>query len=847
MTPPVATYRLQFRNDMTFDRASELASYVAALGVSHLYASPVFQATSDSTHGYDVTDANCIEPALGGEAGLRRLVKAMRDNGLGLIVDFVPNHMAASVENPWWRDVLKHGETSRYARHFDIDWEAGPLTLPFLGSDFDAAAKKGEFDLRREEDGFALGYYETAYPLSSETGGDIEEALQQGADLQSLTANPDFLMKLHARQPWRLADWRSGRTTLTYRRFFEITGLVGLRVEDDGVFEDVHAALFRLFDEGLIDGVRLDHIDGLADPEAYLAKLRRRLGPDAYLIVEKILEPEETLPDAWPVDGATGYEFIADAASLLTDHAGLEKLGGAYGRFINAEKRLGEEIDKAKREIFRRNLAAELDTLGALAMQAIGERGADEPAGRNSVERAIIELAVACPVYRTYVSARGASKSDRLIIARMTADAVSADNSAQAEIGTLSNILASNAFDPGSAALAFTQRFQQTTSALMAKAVEDTVYYRFNRLIALNEVGGDPAPDADEPAAWHSSMIERSHRIARARLNATATHDTKRGEDARARLYVLSEAPGEWAALAEHWRGLLSAPADDETLWVLFQALLGVWPFGEIPDADSLAALKERLCEYAVKQAREAKLHTSWTDQDSAYEERVQATVGTLFSSKAFLDHFHRAVQPFIAAGAANSLVQLLLKLTAPGAPDIYQGTEGWDLSLVDPDNRRPVDFDERRRRLGAAPELTPVFGKSALAGGALKTLVLHRALQLRRAMPDVFASGEYTPLETRGAGAGKVVAFARRKDDRLAIVAARRLCWSGARSAFELSPLEGARLILPAPQGGLTDVFTGKNFDGGATGCEALFSALPCVLLAPTTRLQGAFGERKP
>lgn len=840
MTQPRATYRLQFRQGMTFSRAAALTPYWRSLGVSHLYASPIFTAVNGSTHGYDVTDITALDPVLGGEAGFLSLMAALKAEGLGLILDFVPNHMAASVENPWWCDVLRFGVQSRYARHFDIDWNSGPLTLPFLGKPFEEAVRDGALSIELVEDGHALRYYDIAYPLNAKGSALVKRATDNGASIDGLANDFDFLHQVHDTQYWRLADWRTGRYSLTYRRFFEITGLVGVRVEDAAVFEDVHAKLFELIGQGLIDGIRIDHIDGLADPSAYLRRLRDRVGAAFYIVVEKIREVGERFPPTWPVAGTTGYEFIADLGQLLTASKNVTVLDQAYRDFTGDRTAYETQVAEAKCEIVAHNLEAERRALTAYACAACGVAWPGERWQADALAPAVAAMAASVPVYRTYVDESGPNAVDRAQISNILRRARETEPGHGAALDALEKLLVLDVPDASRpAALAFVTRFQQTTGAVMAKAVEDTVFYRFNRLLALNEVGGDPSQFGGTVEAWHACMMRRQEETPLG-LSATASHDTKRGEDARACLYTISEAPELWRSLVERWSRMIRAPAiDRQTQWLLFQALLGVWPLDGTNSHEELATLAGRFACYAEKAVREAKRFTSWTNHNSEYETRVRHFARALFAddNAAFHLDFDQNTVPFIRAGAVNSLVQLLLKLTAPGVPDLYQGTEGWDFSLVDPDNRREPAFDTLAAAAAHAATLSPAEVMAAWNGPAPKMHILTRSLKARREAPDLFASGTYKPLSVTGPAHDHVVAFAREHGKRLAVTVVPRLVF---RRVTESGPLK----LLPdhfqrtsvdvsyASTEYLRNVLTGETVKAGLIDTAELLCTLPVALL---------------
>jgi len=827
---PGATYRLQLRDGMTFEAAAALAPYLARLGVSHLYLSPIFQAASGSTHGYDVTDCNRIDPILGGEAGFARLCDALRRHGLRVIVDFVPNHMAATPENGWWRDVLEWGRASKYAHHFDIDWSAPKLLLPVLGTGYGQALAAGQLALefRHLAGQFGVVYGDMRLPLWPPSYSDILDrvpdractalaqqfsvtdpsgvaalklSLAQVADSKdvaaqltdtcaAMSADAGQLHDLLERQAWRLTHWRLGREQLTYRRFFEITGLVGIKVERPEVFDDVHRKLLALVRSRQIDGIRLDHIDGLADPTGYLQRLRAELQGDehTYVVVEKILGHNEQLRSDWPIEGTTGYEFANALTGLLVDPDGERSLTRAYENFRGGSVDCDELASVTKRLIFGSNLAAELTRLVHAACTLAAADIATRDIGADSLRRSIVEFATAMPVYRTYVNETGPQPADRAVIAAALDRARATrriDNLDALDFLARLLLLDFPNDEMRRRALAFTRLFQQTTGPIMAKAIEDTVFYRTNRLIALNEVGGEPNHFGLSPQAFHDAMSARQERQPHG-LSATSTHDTKRGEDARARICVLSEIVERWSQCVEHWRRLNVHLAtvhgarqfpDAETEWLFYQALLGTWPMGPHPD-DGNALLADRMSAFMIKAVREAKVHTSWAIEDQSYEAAIETFVrGALDSarSRAFLDDFATAIAPIILTGALNSLSQTLMKLTAPGVPDIYQGAETWDLSLVDPDNRRPVDFASRAHLLSASETTTPEEILRAWRGGLPKLHITARALALRRRLPDLFAEGGYHPLDIEGPLVRHVIAFARVHRDAAAVIIAPR------------------------------------------------------------------------
>jgi (1->4)-alpha-D-glucan 1-alpha-D-glucosylmutase len=865
---PSSTYRLQFRNGMTFDIAAALVPYLAELGVSHLYASPVFTAAQGSTHGYDVTDYNELDPTLGGREGFERLSAALKAAGLGLVLDIVPNHMAASLENPWWRSVVEWGKDSPCAGHFDIDWKER-LTLPTLGKPFDQVLADGELRVTvdRQAGALALTYFDNSFPLHPESYAPVLEGVDHPAaarlaeaaraarsaeagafhaevrrlleDAHGAAALDQALERLpseriadiHDRQPWRLLFWQDARRHLSYRRFFEITGLVGVRVEDEAVFRDSHRLILGLVASGAVDGLRIDHVDGLADPGAYLERLREAVGDDTYIVVEKILGPGESLPAGWPVSGTTGYEFIAALASGLVEAPGVETLRAAYGELDRRGRAPADDLRDSKRLILTRNFAGELDRLVALARQ---EMGPEAPSGDTLCE-ALVELITAFTVYRTYGTGGGMGGPDRALLATAAGHARPHLGDATA-LDRLVGLLKGDDNDAATAELR--TRFQQLSGPIMAKAMEDTFFYRYGAVLGLNEVGGEAFGDELSVERLHGYMAERV-RTQPVGLSATATHDTKRGEDSRARLYALSEDPGDWIAAVERWRSnaagriqaLEKGPAPEPAVeWMLYQALLGAWP-----GRDRLEGLGDRMAAFLEKALREAKLRTDWLDQDAVYEKAVRDYLEAQLADEDFLADFDRTAAPYVHAGLLSGLAQTLLKLVGPGIPDIYQGTEGIDLSLVDPDNRRIPDFVQLARSLReAAPS-----PHAALTGGAFKQRLVATCLRMRRAHRDFFRKADYQPLAAHGAQAGRVLAFARTHgDDWLIGIAPRTpLALLSPDHPF-IEPSRWADTVVAVPaslRGAAVDMVTGRTVTlEEKTSMAELLGHAPVACLVP-------------
>lgn len=892
----VATYRLQFREGTDFQTAASLAPYLKKLGVSHLYAAPIFAAADNSTHGYDVTDYNTLDEGLGGVAGFTTMSDALSSADLGLILDFVPNHMGVSPANHWWEDVLRWGSESRHAPNFDIAWEAEKILVPVLGKPYGEALEAGDLSVRLDEKAGALRFDAAGYglPIDPRTYGHVFGLLDHGekdrlvrrfsvatpaeADelvermlehledeafakalrqaVATINADSAALHEFHEAQAWRLAWWRTAREKLTYRRFFEIADLIGVRQESRRVFRESHQLIIRLARERRLDGIRIDHVDGLADPKGYLEQLRQafqsvRRSPSIH--VEKILTGDERLRTSWEIEGTTGYEFITALSGLYVDPAKEASMTEAYHGFVGEEQDLRGMILRQKRSIFQRNLAGELTALTGLALSVASRGLATRDLGPDTMARAIVEVAAALPVYRTYVSVDGVPSRDIAIIDEavdraMTSREVEADEPIQF-IGRLMKLDFEDGADIAGA-LDFTRRFQQTTGAVMAKAVEDTVFYRYNRLIALNEVGGEPDHYGADVETFHDAMRIRSEDQPEGLL-ATSTHDTKRGEDARARLYTLSEAPERWSALVADFAAMLGdyrlevepglQSPDPETEWGLYQSLLGVLPADFDPADEALREeIAGRLAAFAEKAVREAKRWTSWTSPAESYETALADFVAAMLDGDgkdAFIPRFWQAVQPFVAAGALNTLSQTAIKLVAPGVPDIYQGTEFYDFSLVDPDNRRPVDFEARSAVIDADTSLAEDFAN--WRSGALKARITSAGLSLRSKMPEFFAAAEYVPLSASGSRAGHVVAFVRQDADRKAVLLlAPRLALGLLDGSADLEAAtkgwDGTSVVLPEglEMRGWRNIFTGETAEPGREFAVApAFATLPVAI----------------
>lgn len=774
MTELRATYRLQLNKTFTFADAAALLPYLDELGISHLYLSPILKARPGSTHGYDTVDHRQINPELGTIEDFRALARAAQLRGMGIILDFVPNHMGVGgADNQLWLDVLRNGQASPYADWFDIDWHLpsrpamdGKLLVPFLGSSYAEALATGDIKLEVDGHGFAVWAYETdKLPVRPE---DVSELLDRHGSAEAAIAYHNgqageagswaALDSLISRQHWRLAHFSAAADELNYRRFFINSDLAGIRIDRPEVFEHAHALIFSLIEEGLVDGLRIDHVDGLLDPKGYLETLRARAPRAIYLVVEKILAPHEWLRTDWPVDGTTGYEVGAQLSRLLTPRQGEAAVAGAYADFVGEVTEPHDEVYRCKLRVMDNELAAELSALARyFALVAWSVRGTFDLT-ELGLRRVLRETIAHLSVYRTYADHSGSSPRDRREIGR----AVALGRRRQPHLSPaafdfveamLCGRLGSD-YDPGTT-LAAIGRFQQYTGPVMAKGFEDTALYRYNRLVALNEVGAHPDRFSLAIEAFHDSNLRRmaSHHQS---MVATSTHDTKRGEDVRAIISAIADTPGEWSSAVVKWRQLLAVDSQDpihpNDLYLFFQLLTGGWPIaGDAPD------LTARLQGAMQKSLREARLRSDWGVANTVYEQKVAEFVAKALADDTFITSFRRHSAGLRSIGRRKALAQAALKLTIPGTPDIYRGAEDWEQSFVDPDNRRPLDFANLRRRL-ANP--SPIVDD--------KLVLTHQLLRLRRRVPSVFAVGSYDPLDL----GNNVVAFRRRHQLHEVIVA---------------------------------------------------------------------------
>ncbi|HUO92873.1 MAG TPA: malto-oligosyltrehalose synthase [Rhizomicrobium sp.] len=820
---PRATYRLQFHKDFPFARAADLAEYFQSLGISHVYASPILTARAGSTHGYNVIDFGRINPELGGEEQFRHMAAALRAHDIGIILDTVPNHMAVGkADNPWWLDVLKNGRTSRYSAFFDIDWDAldGKVLAPFLNGAPEALLEHGELKLVRDAAGTAFVYYDNRFPVRDDDAAKLD-------DVSALSLHDKRL--LLRRQHYALADWHEADARINWRRFFNITELAALRMENDDAFDAVHAKTLALYEEGLVDGLRIDHVDGLSDPRAYCRKLRAALqarqnnrppelqSGEAYLIVEKILADHEGLPDDWLVDGTTGYDFMEDVSALIhADDSGA--LAQAWSEISGRSADFETEELLARPQLLNRDF----ESLRDAAVRALA-LAADAPKGPVREGFAAIITHLRC--YRTYATGCADSPPPGACFEAAVAAAKSTPDAAE----TVARILRST--DGRRETIDAVRRFNQLAAPVAAKAVEDTAFYRYGRLISRNDVGFDPRITGISADEFHRRVAARAAPFPHAMLT-TATHDHKRGEDARARLAVLSEIPGEWNMEAERW--LTSAPRalDRGDVYQLLQTLVGVWPCEPFDDPAPLAQRVETGCR---KFLREGKLRSSWAAPDEAYERAFIAFARALLDNADFRGSMDRFIVRIAPQAIANSLAQIVLRMTVPGVPDLYQGRERWDFSLVDPDNRSPVDYATRRASqggvlpLGANPE--------GWRDGRQKQALISRLLHARRLYPDVFANGSYEPIEITGSRTGSAIAFRRRSGPRHAIIAAALHCADALVGHEEIVPPTNwwGDSGFAADLGNATafrEILTDTTFDTAPKLVADLFGVLPVSVL---------------
>lgn len=914
---PTATYRLQFHRGFTFAHAQAVVPYLARLGISHVYASPFFRAAPGSTHGYDVCDHNELNPEIGTRAEFEALSAELKSHGLGLIVDFVPNHMGIEhAVNPWWRDVLKNGPASAYACFFDIDWQPlkreleGKVLLPVLGEQYGRTLENGGFQLEFAEGDFTVRHGELTLPLAPRT---TRPLLRQAAEL--LTPTPpelesiltaiehlpprteaakdriaermrecgiirerltrlcaetpevgdaihsvivawndssdpthfDRLDELLSLQSYRLSSWRVASEEINYRRFFDVNTLAAIRMELPEVFEATHRLLFDLIDAGHLAGVRIDHIDGLAYPREYLARLRERGGEKLYLMVEKILGPDEKLCADWPVQGTTGYEFANQIVQLLIPTQNAAKTAAVYDRFLGSHPSYQEIVYRSKKLVMESSIASEVNVLGMLLNRISESHRWYRDFTVNALTTAVREVIACFSVYRTYLDPeQPADETDRRVIQRALALARRRNRALELSVFEfLRDVLLPPKDNPHPVdeelRRTFVLKFQQCTGPIAAKGVEDTAFYVFNQLVALNEVGGEPAAPGLTVENFHrqntAHLAEFPHS-----LLATSTHDTKRSEDVRARLAVLAELPEEWGHAVRRWQVMNrkhcseiegeTAPDSNEE-FLLYQTLLGAWPLEGLHEGNR-AEFIQRIQDYMMKALHEAKVNSSWLEPNAAWDDAVCRFIAAILSHggrNRFPQSMSSLAERIVQDGAVNSLTQTVLKLTCPGVPDVYQGNELWDLSLVDPDNRRAVDFALRQQRLADLEHAAPGVLLEHWRDGRIKLFAMHRLLTLRRELPALFASGSYAGIPGQGVFADKVIAFERRDgSESLLVIVPRHVTTLG------FPPLgavwKDTHVVAPGEGAFFSDIFTGREHAGPILALSEILSDLPFAAL---------------
>jgi (1->4)-alpha-D-glucan 1-alpha-D-glucosylmutase len=915
---PRATYRLQLNRDFGFDDAAALAPYLADLGISHVYCSPYLKARPGSTHGYDIVSHTELNPDLGDLGSFDRMVEAFRRNDLGQILDFVPNHMGVGgADNPWWLDVLEWGRDSAFSGWFDIDWEAdhfsprARLLVPFLGEQYGTALESGALELKFDADtgAFAVWAYHNhklpicplnydiilrdGHPALERLGdafthlsmrdpfasraqalkrelaelvrGDPAIAHALALELARFKCEVGVVQEwapldsLIAKQHWRLAHFRVAGDEINYRRFFDVNDLARVRMELPDLFNHSHQLIFRLLEEGVLDGLRIDHIDGLLDPKRYCQQLREKAPRPFYLVVEKILAQHEELREDWGIDGTTGYEVANLITGLMIDPAGEEPLTRFYSEFTGNRESFDAVVRACKIRIMDNELASELNALAREIVLIARTHPKTADFTQNLLQHALKEIIAVFPVYRTYIDENALpTVADRRDIdwafarARrrleidpsvfdflykiMTCDIVSKPRSGFSSIAVVRAAM----------------RAQQLSGPVMAKGLEDTAFYRYNRLLALNEVGGHPSEFHVGVSAFHRANQRRARRFPHAMLS-TSTHDSKRGEDTRARLAALSESPDEWTQHVTMWNRILRAgnvgspgelPPDRNDEYAFYQLLLGSWPANlDIAERNTakMDAFRLRIECAMTKTMREAKLHTTWAAPNAGYENATLAFVRSALDTSrrnVFLESFVAFQARIASAGICNSLIQTALKLTLPGVPDIYQGAELWDLNFVDPDNRRPVDYEERSRLLEdirRRPDRLPGDSMRVLLSdwrdGRIKLLLVSRLAHLRKRRPRLFEDGSYEALSVLGGAAGRICAFARQASGEAIFVAVLLYTLTPAEDS-----LEDTRVALPAWFSGAewTSVLDGAKIRHSENSVLArdLFSTLPVAVL---------------
>jgi (1->4)-alpha-D-glucan 1-alpha-D-glucosylmutase len=861
---PIATYRIQFTPEFGFKEAAGIVEYLNALGITDIYASPIFHARKGSTHGYDVVDPCSLNPELGSEEDFNNLADEVKNHGMGWLQDIVPNHMAIGSDNHMLMDIFECGTNSKYYDFFEIDWDPpqesmkGKMLVPLLGKLYAECLEAGELKLKYSREGLSINYYQLRLPIliktyptvfrhnlahleqelgennpeyikllgtlnliesiNSEKGGNsfyqqialIKKMLwslhqENNSIRRFIDGNLAFfnsengdrdgvdnLDRLISQQIFRLSYWKVATEEINYRRFFTVNDLISVNIRDNRVFEYTHQLIFKNLSEGKFTGLRVDHIDGLFDPENYLIKLREKIG-DTFVVVEKILQADEHIPQSWPIQGTTGYDFLNDANRLFCDDSNRSAFSKLYYKYVKLSQGYEELLYNRKKLIIEKHMAGNIDNLAQYIRRISSHDRYGQDITTFGLKRALEEVIAFFPVYRTYINNTTITEEDRGVIGQAINAARDRNPDLAYELKFLEKFLLleygnSATQDEKQVWLNVAMNFQQYTGPIMAKGFEDTVLYIYNRLVSLNEVGGDPNNFGIAPDRFHQFNLGRAENFPYS-LNAGSTHDTKRGEDTRARINVLSEIPAEWEYSLKRWsrinrgkkkkaHGQFAPDRNDE--YFLYQTMVGTYTDSEEPEF-----YKQRIKDYCIKAVREAKMHTAWIKPDNDYEEAFLSFIDKVFDRSKngqFWEEFLPFQKKITNYGTYNSLSQVLLKMTCPGVPDFYQGSEFWDLSLVDPDNRRPVDFEKRARSLDdikqAVDNNIEDLIKKLMAekdNGRIKQFLIYRVLSARKDHMELFLNGKYMPLEVRGRFTRNVIAFARNLENSCAVAAVPR------------------------------------------------------------------------
>lgn len=858
---PTSTYRLQFNYQFTIQQAIQLVPYFYELGISDIYASPIMKSNTGSLHGYDVTNCNKINPEIGTEKDLNELVKSLHHYNMGLIVDIIPNHMGIGVDNQWWQDVLEKGPNSAYSHYFNINWNTphhelkNRIFLPVLDQDLETTLKKHKIKIIYEAPSFFIEYETQCFPINL----DGQRLIQSSQNHLEFCQNSDFIKKLLDLQFYQLGFWQEANQKINYGRFFEINSLASMRVEQEDVFETMHQLILKYLKRGWVTGLRIDHVDGLFDPQRYFERLQNAIstelhdnpirGKDFYIIVEKILGEHEHLRSDWPVFGTTGYDYLNRLNGVFVCTKNRQKLEAYYSNFIGWKTSLSHVIYESKKLILKESMSSELHFLANF----IFEISQDQEKKSYTLEefQFVLQEIIACfPVYRTYTKMDDCEvyPEDRLHIETALQQAKLRNPSTLFDaFNYLENVLLLN--DPSHLTdeermnrRLFVCRFQQLTGPVMAKGVEDTAFYRYYPLASLNEVGMDPNHFGISLQSFHKKNQEILQQWP-ATLSATFTHDTKRSEDVRARINVLSEIPDEWNEALLRWHHLNNRHKtkhdqrevpDNNEEYLIYQTLIGTWPLYPMNPEEHVIYV-DRIQKYLVKALKEAKIHTSWINPNSTYENEVQDFIKGILrqgEDNEFLKDFVSFIQPIIKAGFLNSLSQIVLKMTTPGIPDFFQGSELWELSLVDPDNRHVVDYSRRISLLKSLNLNELDQWIENLEDGRLKLFMIQKILTFRREHPALFREGSYAPIESKGKMAPHIVAFSRKENEIQIIVVVGRFylqLLDRPINSWDDTVLEISSGLI----GDYKEIFTGQNIQlTKETPLTQIFSKLPFAIL---------------